>query len=414
MPTPELPLVDTPAPMPAVARVRPRRAIDRRWLAYLGFWLGTGLLLALAEWQHYVRQGLPHPWEPFLWELSSVSVIAALGVAIWRWDRRLMREGTRPAARAIGHVAGAAAFTLAHTSLMYALRLVVYRLAGVDYHPGTPAQVFGYEAAKDVVTYVIILAACHGLRVLNRAEIQAAALARLETQLAETRLAHLQSQIQPHFLFNTLNLISSVMYEDVDRADTLIAELADLLRQAEAAGRRPVHALADELRWAQPFLSIMRQRFGERLAVSVDVTPEAARCEVPSLLLMGPVENAVTHGVATSAGSVRVRIEAHVAGGWLDVRVVDESMSERPADARLQGGEARLAALDPPAPRGRGTGLANTRARLEAHHGDAQQVTLEREAARTVLRMRLPARPARVHGDAPAAARGPDHDDTAR
>ena len=380
----------SPATRTAVRPPPAPRRLDRLWLAYAAFWLGTGLLLALAEWQHYVQRGLPHPWEPFVWELSSVAVIAVLALGVWRLDQRVMARSRPLAVRIAAHVVGALAFTLLHTSLMYALRFVVYGLAGLDYQPGSAAQVFGYEAAKDVTTYAILVACCHGLRALRRSEHQAVDLARLQAQLAEARLAHLQSQIQPHFLFNTLNLISSVMYVDVDRADALIAELADLLRQAEAAGRRPVHALADELRWVQPFLSIMQQRFGDRLAVTLDVTPEAARCAVPSLLLMGPVENAVTHGVARSAGAVGVAVQAHVRDGWLEVAVVDEARDDDDAAARLAG----TPGLGEPTPLGRGTGLANTRARLEAHHGGDQQVTLERQGARTVLRLRLPAREA--------------------
>jgi hypothetical protein len=376
-----------------------RRRKRLGWVAYFGFWLATGLLLALAEWQHYVRYGGAHPWEPFLWELSSVPAVAVLGVAVWRWDGWLVARPRPLLMTLLAHAAGAVVFTVAHTVFMYVVRWIVYHLVAVDYEPGTAAQVFGYEAAKDVVTYVILVAAGHALRALRRVERQATDLARLQAQLAEARLAHLQSQIQPHFLFNTLNLISSVMYEDVERADVLIAELADLLRQAEAAGRRPVHALADELRWVRPFLSIMRQRFGDRLEATLDVSPEAARCEVPSLLLMGPVENAVTHGVAASAGPVRIEIAGAVVGDRLVVTVSDESAT------RANPATAPVADALPPTGPGRGTGLSNTRARLEAHYGALHAVALTREGGRAMLRLELPARPA-APVDGPAVPPG--------
>jgi len=133
------------------------------------------------------------------------------------------------------------------------------------------------------------------------------------------------------------------------------------------------HPLAEELRWVDPFLSIMRQRFGERLRTHVQVSEAAARCVVPSLLLMAPVENAVKHGVARSAGGVDVQVVADVVDGCLRIDILDT-------------GDAPLAA------NAGGTGLANLRARLATLHGDAADVVLAREGDRTRVRVTLPAR----------------------
>jgi signal transduction histidine kinase len=362
----------TPPGPAARRRAAPPAAL---WAGYALFWLGVGLFQAFAEWEHYVRRGDPYPWEPFLWELSSAAVVGLLAVGVHRWNLRLLAGRGGWPARVAGHLAGLVAFVLAHSALMYALRFAVYGLAGVSYAPGGVAFVLGYEAPKDAVTYAILVGMSLGLHVFLREQRQAAELARVSEQLAQARLAQLQAQVHPHFLFNTLNLVSSVMHEDVERADRILAELADLLRLSMGAGRQAMHSVAHEMRWVEPFLSIMRQRFGERLLTAVEVDPQAAHCELPALLLMAPVENAVKHGVARASGATEVRVLARRAGDRLEIDVVDT-------------GDAGPA----PAGEGEGTGLANARARLATLYGDAASVRLERAGGVTRLRMTLPAR----------------------
>ncbi|MBW8760402.1 MAG: histidine kinase [Burkholderiales bacterium] len=350
-------------------------SVTRRlpWLAYAAFWAGVGLFFSLAEWQHYMRGGGRHPWEPFLWEMSGAFTTALLAVAVYRWNDWLLAPGRGRATAVAGYLAGFVPYTLAHSALMFGSRYPVYRLAGLHYEPGSLLSVLGYEGAKDAVSYALVLGLSLGWRAFVRGQRQAAEVERLKAHLAEARLARLQEQVQPHFLFNTLNLISSVMHEDVERADRILAELADLLRQSMSAAAVAEHPLAQELRWVEPFLSIMRQRFGERLRSRIEVSDAAARCIVPALLLMAPVENAVKHGVARSAAVVDVQVAADVADGRLRIDIVDTG--DAPLDDHAGG-----------------TGLANLRARLAALHGDAAEVTLAREAGRTRVRVTLPAR----------------------
>jgi len=343
------------------------------WLAYGVFWAGVGLFFSLAEWQHYMRSGGRHPWEPFLWEMSGAFTTALLSVAVYRWNDWLLAPGRGRATAIAGYLAGFVPYTLAHSALMFGSRYPVYRLAGLDYEPGSLGSVLGYEGAKDAVSYALVLGLSLGWRAFVRGQRQAAEVERLKAHLAEARLARLQEQVQPHFLFNTLNLVSSVMHEDVERADRILSELADLLRQSMSAAAVAEHPLAQELRWVEPFLSIMRQRFGERLRTRVEVSDAAARCSVPALLLMAPVENAVKHGVARSAAGVDVQVLADVVDGRLRIDIIDTG------DAPLAGHAG-------------GTGLANLRARLAALHGDEAGVTLAREGDRTCVRVTLPAR----------------------
>jgi LytS/YehU family sensor histidine kinase len=243
----------------------------------------------------------------------------------------------------------------------------------VNYEPGSTASIIGYEGAKDLVSYALIVALCHGVLLFLQDRRRRADWVRLNTELAAARIARLQEQIQPHFLFNTLNLVSSVMYEDVERADRILSELAGLLRLTLDAGRQPTHSLREELRLVEPFLSIMRQRFGSRLSAQVEVSEAAAQCQVPSLLLMAPLENAVKHGVAQSSSPVMLRVQGERHGELLELTVSDTagqiSRESRPG----------------------GIGLANTRERLKALYGDAASMSLAREGDATVLRLRFPA-----------------------
>jgi len=343
------------------------------WLAYAAFWAGVGLFFSLAEWQHYVRGGGRHPWEPFLWEMTGALTTALLAVAVYRWNEWLLVPQRGRVAAAAGYLVGFVPYTLAHSALMFGSRDAVYRLAGLHYEPGSLLSVLGYEGAKDAVSYTLVLGLSMGWRAFLRGQRQAAEVERLNAHLAEARLARLQEQVQPHFLFNTLNLISSVMHEDVERADRILAELADLLRQSMRASEVAEHTLAQEMRWVEPFLSIMRQRFGERLHAQVAVSEAAGRCIVPTLLLMAPVENAVKHGVARSTAGAQVEVAADVVDGQLRIDIVDTG------DAGVE-------------PNAGGTGLANARARLATLYGDAAGITLQREDSRTRVRVTLPAR----------------------
>ena len=365
-------------PAAATAVGQDRRARLALWAGYAAFWLGVGLFQALAEWERYVRRGDPYPWEPFVWELSSTAVIGLLAIAVHALNGRLMARPRRLALRACAHLGGLAAFVLAHSALMYALRFGVYGLAGVRYAPGSAAAILGYEAPKDAVTYAILVGMSLGLHVFLREQRQARELAHVNEQLAAARLAWLQAQIHPHFLFNTLNLVSSVMHEDVERADRILCELAQLLRESLGAGRVSMHALARELRWVEPFLAIMRQRFGDRLVTQVDVDAAAAACELPALALMAPVENAVKHGVARASGAAQVRVVGRVVGERLQLDVIDTG----------DAGDAEAV------PRDGGTGLADLRARLATLYGADASVALERRAGQTRLRIELPARAA--------------------
>jgi two-component system LytT family sensor kinase len=321
--------------------------LPRRWrLPYLALLTVIGLLLSASALQAYRLSGGTRPWEPLLWEFSSVLVIGALALGVHALVGRL--RGRPWPQQLAAHALALPVFSGLHIAGMFGLRLFVYGLVGVGYRPDDVPTLLVFEGGKDAVSYISFCLISRGVWMA-----QAAQSARRE--LAEVRLARLADQVQPHFLFNTLNLISAVMYEDVARADRLLCQLADLLRQTLAAQQRVEHSVREELALVQPFLALMQARFGpERLIVRIDAEDAAQDCRLPALLLLAPVENAVKHDVARHRGRVTVSVVARRRGERLHLSVRNQGDTPVP--------EA------PPDPDG-GLGLRNLRERLQARYG---------------------------------------------
>ncbi|MCI0464564.1 MAG: histidine kinase [Gemmataceae bacterium] len=175
----------------------------------------------------------------------------------------------------------------------------------------------------------------------------------LEAQLSRAQLQVLKMQLQPHFLFNTLNAISALMHQDLDLADRMIARLGELLRSTlENAGNQEV-TLRQELAFIEPYLEIEKARLGPRLTVEVTVDPTLMDAQVPNLLLQPLVENAIRHGIAPRAGPGRIEIRAERERDLLQLTIRDNGKG-------LSSNYKE------------GVGLANTRARLHQLYGQAQ------------------------------------------
>lgn len=185
---------------------------------------------------------------------------------------------------------------------------------------------------------------------------------RLEAQLQEARFKALKMQLHPHFLFNTINAISTlVLKQDTERATEMLDRLGTFLRMALEERDAQTVPLARELAFADAYLSIERVRFRDRLSVDVDVDPDVRSAEVPHLILQPLVENAVRHGIAPLERPGRLRIAATRAGRRLRLVVEDDGvgLSE---DAAVNGRPGAASDAD-------GLGLAMTRDRLRAAYG---------------------------------------------
>jgi two-component system, LytTR family, sensor kinase len=197
---------------------------------------------------------------------------------------------------------------------------------------------------------------------------------RLRALIAEQRLVTLTAQLQPHFLFNTLQGISTLLHRDPEAADEMLGRLSDLLRELLRHRERPVVRLADELRFATLFLEIARVRFADRLEFTLNIPPELEDASVPLFLLQPLVENALAHGIGRRAAGGRITIDAHREGSALLIDVRDDG--------------AALPTLIT-----EGIGITNTRERLRAVFGDDQAFSLTSAPDETIARTRVPYRP---------------------
>lgn len=222
---------------------------------------------------------------------------------------------------------------------------------------------FDYQA----MVYWVMLAMHQGALYYRKYQEGKLRASQLEAQLAQAQLSGLKMQLHPHFLFNTLHNINSMMYESVDRASEMVVGLSEFLRiSLENAGLHEV-PLERELDFIERYLEIERNRFDDRLEVDFRVDDNALNMLVPNLLLQPLVENAIKHGIARSPQGGKILISAKERNGTLSVCVANTGPSL--SSDSLSG-----------APFSLGIGLANTRARLRALYSEDAHFELRNRA----------------------------------
>jgi two-component system LytT family sensor kinase len=188
-------------------------------------------------------------------------------------------------------------------------------------------------------------------------------------------LRTLEAELHPHFLFNTLHAISSLVHTNPDSADRMISRLSDLLRLTfDRSGSAGV-SLQEELEFLQKYLEIEQTRFQDRLSVHFEIDPDTLDAEVPRLILQPLVENAIKHGVSPKPGSGLVQIAAQRRGDRLWIEVSDNGVG------LSAGARARLRS---------GVGLSNTRDRLQCLYGAAHRIEFSDEAKGLAVRLEIP------------------------
>lgn len=233
-----------------------------------------------------------------------------------------------------------------------------------------------------VLTYWAVLAAGEFYRAHERARERELATTRLEALLTAARLEALSAQLQPHFLFNTLQTAVTLVHEDPHGAEDVLLRLSSLLRASLSEFRTPEVPLRKELEFLDCYLGIQQRRFGERLRFELKVDERVLDLAVPSLLLQPLVENAVRHGVGTHRGPDMVIVHGHQEVDQLTIEVMNLT-------GRLSGEPEKLLTS--------GVGLANTRARLRELYGPRQSLQLlGLEPSGVCVRLRFPARAVRA------------------
>lgn len=344
------------------------------------FWLGDAVLTLAQVYIFGALHGeAPSLGQLLYWVLPGYLVWALSLPAIVALARRHRFEsgGWRRALPV--HLAASLAVAAANSGV---LALFV--------HAQSPGESFGAVLLKlaemrmnwSVFTYWFFLAfylavehaQTAGARALQASEATLRA-SQLEAELAHARLAALERQLHPHFLFNALNSISGLVPDEPRAAQKMIGALAELLRATLAGGEHDT-PLRRELELLDRYLAIERARFGERLRVEVRAEPEALDARIPTLLLQPLVENAVLHGIQPALEGGTVRVTAGREGEWLRLEVSDDGVGLAPGFAERAAERV---------------GLVNTRERLRKRFGAAHAFTIGAEAPRgTRVSIRLP------------------------
>jgi signal transduction histidine kinase len=337
------------------ARVRPRYGM--RWS--LVFLVATllGFVSTMLAWQLTMtpeRSGTYLRWLAGLnfaywysWALFTPPIV-------WLSQRfRFERQGLLRAVAV--HLPAVLGFSLAHIGLMQAAQWWLVTSDGGEFQWWAGAQRSALiNLDWEMMTYWAIVGLSHALLYYRESRDRALRTAQLETRLIEAQLQTLQQQLHPHFLFNTLHAISTLMHRDVAAADRTLIRLSDLLRLTlERLGEREV-TLASELEFLQKYLEIERVRFADRLVVRFDIGPDTDTALVPTLLLQPLVENAIKHGVARKSGPGHIDVSAHRQDGKLRLEIRDDGVGLS---------EDALTALH------KGIGISTTRARLQHQFG---------------------------------------------
>jgi two-component system, LytTR family, sensor kinase len=341
--------------------------LSPRWFWIAAFWLGIGLFDASQTVFVMRAEGMHHAW-------TSLFITSVLSWLPWAVATPLVFRlaAKHPAAqwRQIGfwtrHLAACAAVGVVYAAwvAMWEELLNPWSAASVNPFLHLWPQKFFAGLLSFVILYGIILLVASMLDSRERLAYQVTETARLNEQLSKAQLHALRRQIEPHFLFNTLNAIAGLVRERRnDAAVSMIAELSDFLRRVIDDSSRQQVPLGEELEFALKYLDIQKVRFAERLQVSVSVPSELFSTAVPSLILQPMVENAVKHGIAKRVQGGVIRIRAFPTDDKVTLSVYNDG------PMLPQGWERQPS----------GIGLANVRTRLQSLYGKQFGVNIQNQ-----------------------------------
>jgi signal transduction histidine kinase len=328
------------------------------------FWLLVGAIDSIWFYFLATMKGGPPSWQKIIIGNGPYWVAAAFLTPLVVWIARRLRVGVAPLWRiALIHLAGAIAFAAMHVALTRAVRSLFMDLPiwGLDFVIKV-RKVVASTLDKEILVYLVIVGAVYihdYYRRYREKERAAAALvleqARLRALLSQAQLEALKMQLQPHFLFNALHAISTlIMRGDAPAANKMLLHLSRFLRMTLDSSESAEVPLAVELDFLDAYLSIQKERFGDRLRIDMRIDDDTREAAVPSLILQPLVENSIRHGIGADPGRGTIRIESTREGDRLRLRVTDDGSG-----------------LGEEGPPSEGVGLANIRARLEQLYPDA-------------------------------------------
>ncbi len=366
------------APLPPIARALSRS----EWLLVSSGWLLLGLSSAGTLTDRARQAGIAIVYRDYLvmqvadwvaWMVVLWPLFAALDATPVAAPLAARRRAAHALARAVAWVAA----TAAHVALDYSLLRALARPLGLGDEiwrlgAATPAGMF----SEDLLNVVLAFAVYALLRRVHRRRVELVRAADLERSLLRARLHALDLELQPHFLFNSLNAITALVRSEPQQAERMLITLGDLLRVTLGRTGREV-TVEEELDHLDLYLDLQRSRFGDRVDVRVEVDAEVLPACVPAMILQPLVENALTHGLAPKVTAGRLEVSVARRADSVVLRVSDDGVGLPAAGARER------------------TGVGNTRERLRGLYGDAHEFTLAAGAGGGVVsEIRLPFRTA--------------------
>jgi len=308
--------------------------------AYVLLWVAIGALLAAL----LMMRGTLTLAEAAQIAAPLSVVYAFFCLTPWYMCRHLPLRSTNPFNLSIQHLAAA----LLACGIW--VKLATFIARNILHTNARFQEEAPHLVAVGLLLYVVSVA-LHYMFLAQQASREAELLAR------DAELRALKAQINPHFLFNSLNSITALTTVDPARAREMCIRLSDFLRSTLGLGERETISWREELALSRTYLEVEQVRFGSRLRVEIDVDDACSDCLVPPLVLQPLVENAVKHGIATMVDGGLIRVEGRLTNGRMEVSVVND--------------------FDPdsPSPRRHGLGLRNVRSRLTTRFGDAARLT---------------------------------------
>jgi signal transduction histidine kinase len=348
--------------------------VERRaWLLLFGVLLLLSLLTMPQLALQYGMRGVVLPWHEVVFSgLATWLPFAALAPLIVSLARRFPLEPGNWRRSAAWHAAGSLAVCVGYA----ALRWGVSHVPLVDPMPLPFTWLLVSQFYLAFQSYWVLVAVHQAWHNYKRFRDRALRASQLEARLARAQLEVLKGQLHPHFLFNTLNAISTLVHRDPAAADDMITQLSDLLRMSlDSIGVQEV-TLGQEIDFLSRYLDIQRTRFQDRLRVEVHVPAALLSVMVPNQVLQPIAENAIKHGLSTRPECGRIEVTADRIDHWLELAVRDNGPGIHLGPEGLPVG---------------GIGLRNTRERLRELYGPGAVLTLANHPdGGAIVRMRLP------------------------
>jgi two-component system LytT family sensor kinase len=356
--------------------VSPDRFGERRiWLLIAAACVVPAVLDALQTYLQARLHGHPARWQDLVFQGSEWLFLGALTPLTYYLGRRFPLRRAHWPRTLVVHLAGALGLCVGWASLGVLLGLILERYPAQGDFPKDYISWMLTTVPWSVFMYFTVLGCVYAFTYFLEAREREAHASRLAAQLAEARLGALRTQLNPHFLFNSLNALAVLVREpNIPAASRMLELLGDVLRQVLRTDQPHEVPLADELRFVEQYLAIEQVRFSDRLRVTWSIDEQARVALVPGFVLQPIVENAIKHGVAKRAEAGRIDISARVVGSMLELAVRDDGVGMAATQRE-------------------GVGLSNTRERLRTLYGDEATLTVTTPPdGGTLVTLRLPRR----------------------